>query len=83
MTNVHTTKDDIKTDPQLDKLLKDISERRIESAASGAALIEKARRQAELLEKDELEKKMSVLEEGVAKDLDAATAEALRSLYED
>ncbi|MDE2037987.1 MAG: hypothetical protein KGI69_02060 [Patescibacteria group bacterium] len=82
MTDHIKKHDDAKAEKELEALRKEIADRRIASAASGAALIEKARRQAEIIEKDDLEGRMGALEEGTSAGLDAATSDALRSLYE-
>lgn len=73
---------DQNTVTHLERLLGELSARRLDSAASGAALVEKARLLVKRLEVNDLERRAKILEDQITNELNAATAMALRSLIE-
>jgi hypothetical protein len=81
--NTDTTNQSQTIDPRFEEILNDISKQRLSSAASGAALLEKARILAKQLEKNDIERRVEILDKQVSLELNEAASQSLRSLYED
>ena len=70
------------TNIRLDKILKEMSDRRLESATLAVSLIEKAKNESRILDNDDIEKRAQIIEEHVTADLVASIVDETAALYE-
>ena len=82
MNNIKDNQSDNNIDPRFDEILSDLQKRQVASAASGAALVEKARIIAKQLQKNNIEQRVAALEKQTTEDLTKATSEEIKSLSE-
>lgn len=66
----------------LDQILQELSDRRIESAASSACLMEKSKGQRRILESDDIEERVKNVEEHIVADLATSTIDEVAVLNE-